>query len=185
MNNLKNIFTISNLLSILRLFLAIPIWFLIDSFDVPNIRIVTLFVCLIAATTDFLDGFLARKRNEITEFGKVIDPLADKVLIGLISIKLFLINEISIYYLLIILLRDLIILCGGIFLSVKLKKVLPSNRLGKITVTVIAIVFLLIIVGLDKQNFIFAAFYYGSIVLIFASLGAYVQRAFEYLKKIK
>lgn len=185
MTTSKNIITVSNGLSTLRLFLAIPIWFLIESFDVPEIRLITFVVCLIAASTDFLDGYLARKRNEITELGKVLDPLADKVLVGLIALKLFLIEEINGYYLLIILLRDLLIFLGGIYLTIKLKKILPSNLLGKIAVTVIAFVFLLIIIGFDKQNIIFVIFYFGSIVLIVASFGAYVLRAYEFLKKSK
>ena len=44
------------------------------------------------AITDMLDGYLARKFNEVTELGKIIDPLADKIAIGVIILKLYLIG---------------------------------------------------------------------------------------------
>ncbi|MCK7524307.1 MAG: CDP-alcohol phosphatidyltransferase family protein [Ignavibacteriales bacterium] len=51
--------------------------------------------CVFAATTDMLDGYLARKLNQVTEVGKIIDPLADKAAMAVIVVKLFLIGEIS------------------------------------------------------------------------------------------
>lgn len=177
------IFTISNALSFLRLLLVFPIWYSLNNFPDNTYRIITFVLCIIAAITDFLDGYFARKRNEITELGKIIDPLADKILVAVIAIKLYLMGEVSSYYLLIIILRDLVILTGGILISYHLKKVLPSNLLGKITVTVIGIVFLLVILDIPKQSLLFLAFYYGSVILIYGSILGYAIRAFEFLKK--
>lgn len=179
----KQILTYSNALSLLRLLMVFPILYCLSHLQFENYRYLTIALCLIAAATDFLDGYIARKRNEITEFGKILDPLADKILIGAIAIKLFLICEVSQYYLLIILIRDAIILLGGIFISKRIKKVLPSNLLGKITVTVIALVFLMIIIGIDKQSLIYQIFYNGSIALIYLSLAGYAIRGYEFLKK--
>ncbi len=179
----NEILTFSNALSFFRLLLAIPVWYLLDNFHVDGYRTLTFILCLVAAATDYLDGYFARKRNEVTEAGKIIDPLADKILVGIIAIKLFLIGELSSYYILIIVIRDVIIFVGGIIISLKLKRVLPSNRLGKITVTIIGIVFLLTISGMNKTNIIFQIFYIGSILLIYGSLVGYVVRASEFLKK--
>ena len=181
--NSAKIFTLSNSLSFLRLLLVFPIWYSLNNFPENTYRIITFALCIIAAITDFLDGYFARKRNEITELGKIIDPLADKILIAVIAIKLYLMGEVSSYYLLIIIVRDLIILTGGILISYQLKKVLPSNLLGKITVTVIGIVFLLVILGLSKQSLLLLIFYYGSVILIYGSVLGYAIRAFEFLKK--
>lgn len=181
----NQILTISNTLSFFRLLLVFPVWFSLNNFHDETYRILTFIFCIVAAITDYLDGYVARKRNEITEVGKIIDPLADKFLIAVLTIKLYLIGELSSYFLLIILLRDVIIFIGGILISLKLKKVLPSNLLGKITVTLIGFVFLLVIAGLNKQNLIFIVIYYSSIFLIYASLLGYVIRALEFLKKNK
>jgi hypothetical protein len=80
-------------------------------------------------------------------------------------------------------LRDVIILTAAMVISVKLKKILPSNLLGKITFTILGFVFLLIIAGLNKQNAFFIVMYYSSILLIYASLLAYIIRAIEFLRK--
>jgi len=181
----NQILTISNALSFLRLLLVFPVWFSLNNFQNETYRILTFILCIVAAITDYLDGYVARKRNEITKVGKIIDPLADKILVAVLTIKLYLIGELSSYFLLIILLRDIIIFVGGIVISLKLKKVLSSNLLGKITVTAIGFVFLMVIAGLSKQHIIFIAIYDSSIFLIYASLLGYIIRASEYLKKNK
>ena len=181
----NQILTISNALSFFRLLLVFPVWYSLNNFNDETYRVFIFALCIVAAITDYLDGYVARKRNEITEIGKIIDPLADKILVAVLTIKLYLIGELSSYFLLIILFRDIIIFIGGIIISLKLKKVLPSNLLGKITVTVIGFVFLLVIAGMDKQNLIFIVVYYSSIFLIYFSLLGYVIRASEFLKKNK
>ncbi len=181
----NQILTISNALSFLRLLLVFPVWFSLNNFQNETYRILTFILCIVAAITDYLDGYVARKRNEITEVGKIIDPLADKILVAVLTIKLYLIGELSSYFLLIILLRDIIIFVGGIVISLKLKKVLSSNLLGKITVTAIGFVFLMVIAGLSKQHIIFIAIYDSSIFLIYVSLLGYIIRASEFLKKNK
>jgi CDP-diacylglycerol--glycerol-3-phosphate 3-phosphatidyltransferase len=183
MVKINKIFTASNFLSFLRLLIAIPLWFLFDSFTLTNIKLVIFIISIFAVITDFLDGYLARKRNEITELGKIIDPLADKILVGIVILKLFLLNKIPEYYFWMIIMRDAIIFLGGIYLAHKIGEVLPSNLIGKITVTVISIVLLLIVAGIRSSNIIFIIFYYSSIILTFVSLITYILRAIDCLKK--
>ncbi len=186
----EKVLTTSNILSFLRLLLAIPIWILLGNLSTSaeqtssiNIRFIVLGICLVMMLTDFLDGYFARKRNEITEIGKVIDPLADKIGVGVIVLRLFLLELLPAYYFWIVVLRDVIILIGGIYVTSKIGKVLPSNYVGKVTVTIISIVMVLAIVGIQQDNLIYLIFYYTSIVLIFVSLITYIIRATEYLKK--
>jgi CDP-diacylglycerol--glycerol-3-phosphate 3-phosphatidyltransferase len=183
--NIAEIRTRSNYLSILRLLLAIPLWFLFDDFSSQATRTTIFIICIFAAITDTLDGYLARKYNEITELGKIIDPLADKAVITAIVIKLFLIEEISAYYFFLIIGRDLVIFIGGIIISNLLGKVLPSNVIGKITVSFIGIVILLIILNIDRNFFLFNFFYYLSIALMIISLIAYGIRASEFIRRKK
>jgi len=181
--NYKEIKTKSNLLSLFRLFLAIPFWFLLDNFKSEPVRYFTFFLCIFGAITDIADGYLARKFNEVTEFGKIIDPLADKVVIGIIIIKLFLIGEITSTYFLLIIGRDVLIFIGGIFVTRIVGKVLPSNILGKITVINIGIIILLVIINVNRHILVFKGLYYLSILLVFISFIAYVYRAIEFIKK--
>ena len=177
--NLKNIFNASNLLSFVRLLLVIPAWFAFENFDVPFYRYSVAAIGIFAAITDILDGYLARKLNQITEFGKIIDPLADKVLIAFVVINLFLLNEIPDYYFYLIVGRDILILIGGLVVTKKIGKVLPSDYLGKATVLSISFVLLMILLNLSKDSIPFQILYYSSISLIFASLINYIMKAFR------
>jgi len=181
MIKLKEINTVSNYLSLLRLLLAIPFWIMLDYFYSPFFRYILFSLTLFASLTDIMDGYLARKMNQVTEFGMIIDPLADKVCIGLIITKLYLIHEISAYYFYLIISRDIIIFVGGILLTRKLGKVLPSNMLGKITVLVIGIVIILILLKVNKGSLYFNLIYGTSLVMIIVSFAGYVLRSFEFL----
>ncbi|MDR3667736.1 MAG: CDP-alcohol phosphatidyltransferase family protein [Ignavibacteriaceae bacterium] len=182
MLKLKEINTTSNYLSIIRLFLAVPFWIMLDHFDHPDFRYMLFALTLFASLTDIMDGYLARKMNQITEFGKIIDPLADKVCIAVIITKLYLIHLIPSYYFFMIIGRDILIFLGGILLTTKLGRVLPSNMLGKITVLIIGIVIILIFLQVDQASFYFKAIYGISILLIIVSFTAYLLRASEFLK---
>ncbi len=182
---IEEIATPSNFLSLLRLVMAIPLWYLFDYLGVSGMRIIIFSVCILAALTDVLDGYLARKLNQVTEFGKIIDPLADKAAVAVIIIKLFTIGEIPLYYFMMIVVRDILIFMGGIFVSQRLGKVLPSNVLGKITVINIGIVILLIVLGIPGDSYVFLSLYGLSIILIVVSFIAYVIRAMEFLKRKK
>jgi CDP-diacylglycerol--glycerol-3-phosphate 3-phosphatidyltransferase len=94
----NKIFNASNSLSFFRLLLVIPAWIAFNNFDHYLARYSVAAIGIAATITDILDGYLARKLNQITEFGKVIDPLADKVLIVFVVLNLFLIGEIPDYY---------------------------------------------------------------------------------------
>ncbi len=181
----NEIYTVSNLLSFFRLLMAIPFWILIGNINEPGIRNVIAALTVIGALTDWLDGYVARKRNEVTELGKIIDPLADKIAIGAIIIRLYMVGEIPEYYFFLIIGRDVLIFIGGVIVSKMIGKILPSNVLGKITVSMIGMVILLIVLEMSRNSYLFQFFYYGSIILIIVSFFAYVYRAVEYIKKEK
>ncbi|WAW15652.1 CDP-diacylglycerol--glycerol-3-phosphate 3-phosphatidyltransferase [Peptostreptococcus equinus] len=69
-----------NKLTLFRICL-VPILVLITYIDFPEKYLVALILFILASVTDFLDGHLARSRNLVTDFGKFMDPLADKILV--------------------------------------------------------------------------------------------------------
>jgi CDP-diacylglycerol--glycerol-3-phosphate 3-phosphatidyltransferase len=170
-------FTISNLLSFIRLLLVIPIWIFFNNFPDQTFRFLVVAAGIFALITDVLDGYFARKFDEVTEFGKIIDPLADKVVIGFVVIKLFLIGEIPTYYFIMILARDILILIGGLLIAAKTKYVLPSDKFGKATVVLIGIVLLMMLINVDRNAVYYLLVYYLSIGLIVVSFANYVYKA--------
>ena len=180
--NLGNLFTISNLLSFIRLLMAIPFWILLNNNSTnPNYDV--LLLTIVAAATDMLDGFLARKLNQVSEWGKIIDPLADKVCMSAIVLQLFIHNRLEPSLFFVIISRDIIILIAGIFVTKKLGKVLPSNILGKISVLIIGLYVMFILVRFEliypQINKLFILVIIGVCI---ASLVAYAVRAKEFLK---
>jgi len=109
--------SIPNLLTVFRFFLVYPI---IISILEENFYL-TLFFFFLAGISDFLDGFLARKFLWESKFGKVFDPVSDKVLVIATLISLSLIGEINIYLTVFLLSRDLFIIVGVILSSLLLE----------------------------------------------------------------
>ena len=178
----SKIFNVSNSLSFIRLLLVIPAWFAFNDFT-QFARYSVAAIGVIATITDILDGYLARKLNQITEFGKVIDPLADKVLIVFVVLNLFLLGEIPDHYFYMIVSRDALILMGGLIVAKKIGKVLPSDYIGKATVLAIAFFLLMILLNVDSQSLPYLILYYLSIVLIFASFANYLIKAAKVLSQ--
>lgn len=179
----REIFTVSNYISLFRLLMAIPFWYLIGIMNEPGIRYLVAGLALLGAITDILDGYLARRFNQVSEVGKIIDPLADKITIGVIVIRLFMIGEIPDYYFYMIVIRDILIFVGGMFVAKKIGRVLPSNLLGKLTVIVIGLIILMILLDFSKTSPLFQFPFYLSIVLIFTSFFVYIYRSTEYIKR--
>lgn len=70
----------ANKLTLLRV-LMIPVFLLALYLDFPFNKIVALIIFILASITDFIDGYIARNFNQVTDFGKFMDPLADKLLV--------------------------------------------------------------------------------------------------------
>jgi cardiolipin synthase len=144
---------IPNLLSIIRIYLMYPLL----TFIAEENYLFALYIFTIAAATDGLDGYLARVMDWQTDLGKILDPIADKVLlIGTIFI-LWMNSHIPIFVLAVFILRDFIIVMGAAFHMTVYETAAPNpNIFGKITTFVhigyLAGVFVDIIFSLNLTN---------------------------------
>lgn len=119
---------VPNLLTILR-FILIP--FIVGYLNEGNYILAFVFLT-ISGLTDVLDGFIARKFNFITNFGKLIDPLADKATQISVLTVLTLQNIIPLWILIIVLLKECILIAGASFLYGK-DLVVSSKWYGKLS----------------------------------------------------
>lgn len=117
----------ANLLSLSRLLMA-P--FILVFFSRKNLYGVII-VWALAALTDFLDGRMARKLGEISELGKILDPLADKMTLGCSFIALMIWYDLPRWLGVIYITKELLQLTGGMVFFKKRQKVIPSNYWGK------------------------------------------------------
>ncbi len=97
-----------NQLTVLRIILS-PIFLILFLQDEAIYKQISLAVFIVAALTDWYDGWLARKFNYITDWGKFVDPLADKILTSSVFIGFVLINLIPLWMVLLIIIRDFFI----------------------------------------------------------------------------
>ncbi len=177
MDNLLKVekrWTISNILSVSRIFFVVPIVVLILKQD-TGYRITVLILMLVGALTDFLDGFVARAMNQVTDFGRLLDPIADKVGIIAIAVALVLAGDIPLWYAASVALRDVIILIGGSMIMKKRKIVVQSVWAGKLTVNFIAAYFILATMRMDILMPLKTFFLYLSTAFLFISLAVYFR----------
>jgi CDP-diacylglycerol--glycerol-3-phosphate 3-phosphatidyltransferase len=141
-----------NLLSILRGFLSLLVFILI----LNDIYFWALLIFILAALTDYFDGIIARRYNLITDFGKIIDPIADKMLILLCFAGFAIKGYVYSYLVIIIALREIIITA----LRLKLMRrnvIIPAQYAGKLKTTLQMGVIVILFLGislLNKKSFI-------------------------------
>ena len=171
----KEFFLLPNLISFFRLVLAIPACYLIISdFQGQNNLIIALVLCMYLS--DLLDGYIARKYSLVSEFGKVIDPLADKLAVISMSICLLIIGKLPLWFIVVVVLRDVLILAFGIYLSNKKSIRLMSNFPGKLAVFSIGLILLLAVIDKDIPGLLMTGLYTVSIILILLSSYLYFKR---------
>ena len=139
-------FNIPNKITIIRVSL-IPLFAAVLLVHIPYKNILAAFIFGMLSISDFLDGYFARKKKQVTEFGKLIDPIADKLLIS--TALIFLVaqnyNGISLWMTIAIIAREIIITAMRIYLLPS-KIVVSASNFGKAKTVVqsIAIVFVLL-----------------------------------------
>lgn len=156
---------------------------------------VGLIVFVIAGVTDYLDGSIARSRNLVTDFGKLMDPLADKIMVAAAFICLVPLQAMPPWVAILIIAREFLI-TGLRLLAAGKGTILPSERLGKHKTAwqIITVIFFLLLLSLqewqgagiisstllDPVAFLLP---YGGRVIIAVTLGLTITSGFRYLWK--
>ncbi len=165
------------MLSLSRIALMAPIVVLLIS-AIPFHREYAVAFMLLALITDALDGYFARRFNQVSELGKVIDPLADKTAIGIVIVLLTVYHDIAFWYTGMVVTRDLLIFTGGIYITKRTGKVLASNYLGKITVVLIAVTIIFALLRNPMFHDVLAIAEWSSVVMMLLSFASYTWRFF-------
>lgn len=148
---MKEAFSIPNLLCYVRL-IMIPIFsYLYINADSSRDYFIAAIVVLVASLTDFFDGFIARKYNMITEWGKFLDPLADKLMQA--AMLFMLIVKVKWMFLLIILFifKEGFMATAGIVMLNKGRKLNGAKWFGKVS-TAVFYVIMLVLIALPSLN---------------------------------
>lgn len=143
---MQQIFTLANLVTLVRLCLCFPIFYLLWT-DQNKSLVIALF--LAAALTDVLDGYLARKRNEVSAVGKLLDPVADKLLVVGTLVALTVRGSIPLLWIVLLAAKEASMLLGGLILLGTARRVIAARPLGKLATVVLVSGITGVLVGLD------------------------------------
>lgn len=137
-------FNLPNFLTVVRI-LLIPVFVVLFSDPTPDRSLAAAVVFVVAAVTDLLDGYLARRHSQITRLGRLLDPIADKLLVlsGLILLVQF--DRVAAIVAILIIAREVAV-TGVRAISAAQGIILEAETTGKykMVVQVVAIVFLLL-----------------------------------------
>ena len=184
------ILTLANAISISRIFLTIPLVLIFE--DIAHGMKEKLWqafvIIIIIVLTDFLDGYVARKAEEITNFGKLIDPVADKVCMMVVLIYLIISYKFPfLIFFLTLAIRDIFLIIIGVYLMFSQDEVFQSNTSGKwfIGISALMMVFFLFKNPLNIPGYILWTSYLISCLLFIFSTYEYIRRYLRYFKQLE
>jgi len=173
-----------NKLTIIRIIL-IPffVFFLLTGF-VPGSKWIALAVFIVASLTDLADGKIARKYGLVTNFGKFMDPLADKLLVTSAFICLVSLNRIPTWIVLVIIAREFVI-TGFRTLAVENGVVIAASYWGKFKTTfqMFAIILLIMDLGGSTVHILEQILIYIALILTLISMIDYLAKNINVLKE--
>lgn len=135
------IVNLPNLLSFARLGL-LPVFMLLLTAESAAARLWAYALGLFGLVSDVLDGFLARRLNQVTEFGKILDPLSDKIIVAGLTIFAVLEKNFPLWLAVLILGRDVLIILLALIWKNKLTFVPTSNLVGKLAALTVSLTLL-------------------------------------------
>ncbi len=195
----NKIINLPNFISVFRIFLSIPLIYFLTK--IPNKLefkdfsehyfelLAIILIIIIMIISDLLDGYIARLLNNVTDFGKLIDPLADKVCLLIVIIYLTQKPGVDGFFILIyfvlLCFRDTMILLLGLYLMNKYQYGFDSINSGKWFIGFSALMFLAFIYDPILIRFLYIKWYlyFISIILMLYSTYEYYVRYLEILKE--
>ncbi len=184
------IMTLANAISISRIFLTIPLILIFEDIahGMPGKLWQAFALIIIIVLTDFLDGYVARKAEEITNFGKLIDPVADKVCMMVVLIYLIISYKLPfLLFFVILAIRDIFLIIIGVYLMFSQEEVFQSNKSGKWFIGISALMMVLFLLRdpLNISNYILWTSYLISTLLFTFSTFEYIRRYLRYFKHLE
>ena len=176
-----------NKLTLLRV-IMIPffVFFLLINPEITALRIIADLIFIAASLTDMADGKIARKYNLVTNFGKFMDPLADKLLVCSAMICLVSTKQLFAWYVIIIIAREFII-SGFRLIAAENGLVIAANIFGKIKTTTQMIMIVILVANLPFGwlSFLGEIFKWVALIMTILSLVIYIYQNIDILKEQK
>lgn len=158
---------VPNALTVVRI-LLVPVLIVALLDETPNGSTIAAIVFAVAAFTDGLDGYIARSRGSVTTFGKVMDPVADKLLIAAALIALVSLDKLAAWVAMVIIAREFAVSGLRIFAGAQ-GVVIPASQLGRVKTVVQVAAVLALIAADDHTDAWVQALVYSSVAITVVS----------------
>lgn len=187
---------LANKLTLIRIVL-VPVFLVFIAYqDLPYGSVIATLIFIIASVTDQLDGYIARSRNQVTNFGKFMDPLADKLLVTAALISLVELQLVPAWAAIVIIAREFAV-SGLRTIAASEGKVIAASWWGKIktVIQIIAIVLLLLQVNIINSpgikelvagnGFLRTFFVYVPDIFLYLAVAITIISGIDYFRKNK
>ena len=144
---LDRVFTLPNVITFIRL-LLLPVFLYLMFFTEHHVLAIVVFAA--AASTDWVDGQIARRTHQVSRLGKLFDPFVDRLLIAVGIISVFLLGRVPLWILIYLIGRDLFLLVGGKILLDTVGKVPPVIYVGKFATAFLMFGFCFLLLGMPS-----------------------------------
>ena len=178
----RDLITVPNLITYVRFLLVPPFiyFFLQENYIMAGVMIG------LSGLSDCFDGFFARRLNQVTSLGKILDPIADKVTLIAVAVCMLIYMPSILPIMLVLVVKELLMLIGGFVLLIKKIAPPPANIFGKVATlvfyfTICIVIFLKAVFSIEIMSLIVI----GSVIVALAMLVALVQYAMIFVKLLK
>jgi CDP-diacylglycerol--glycerol-3-phosphate 3-phosphatidyltransferase len=165
-----------NVLTVIRI-LLVPVLVVALLVNTAHGSTVAAIVFALAAFTDGLDGYIARSRQSVTTFGKVMDPVADKLLIAAALISLVSLDKVAAWVAMVIIAREFAV--SGLRIAAGQQGVvIPASMLGKLK-TIVQVAMVLALIAVDDTSVLWVQ------VLVYAAVVITVVSGIDYFLNVR
>ncbi len=181
----SEVYSVANFVTIIRL-LMVPVFFSVLLRESERSRMAAFVIYAVAASTDWIDGQIARRTHTVTNVGKILDPLVDRLLLASGVLGLYVIGELPLWVPVVLLLRDVYLLYGSYVLERHHIR-LPVTYIGKVATAVLLTGFTSLIAGWPVAGGRVVGIwlvYVGTALSLLAAIG-YTVRAWKALVAVK
>lgn len=178
----KDLLAVPNLITYLRFVLIVPFvnFFLCENYILAGVSIA------LSGLSDCFDGFFARKLNQVTSLGKILDPIADKVTLIAVAACMLVYMSALLPIMLVLVIKELLMMLGGLVLLIKKITPPPANIYGKIaTVVFYFAIFIIIFLKAVFRIEITALNVTALIIVAIAMLIALIQYGIIFIHLLK
>ncbi len=173
--------TVPNILSLFRICL-VPVFAVVYFLGGQFSKAFAALIYALASLTDVLDGKIARKFNQVSKLGRILDPLGDKLMTFTVLLCITISKVIPIWAVIIFVVKELLMTIGGMIILRKINDMPPSNYFGKVS-TVVFFVICVVLMLFDFPEKTAAALISFALCVMLFAFASYIIRYVQIIKR--